>query len=442
MASALIEEDVLVSPLVLSRRALLILASVRPGERYILPFFAHHELGSVLFTDEDGEELRQCEDTTYEAVDHRLLWIRYHGLDREAADKDEECEVKVRVYWTETEEHELEDVEVAVMKEVPSMVSAAPVDEVLILAEYFAEAPLLRETDARVQWSLRDTPGNLASNVKLADHPGGPGSKVLSMDSSSDEVVMVCRLPLRAFPGRMQLRARFYDKGEHGAHHWLGFTAGSGAVAIGVHPAIEGHYACFCSGDAEGSWGAAISWQQVRAVRKAGWHVWELTLEEKWLSFVVDGVIQGGMPAPTLPGADEEICLGAAGGPGTPGLWGSLELLHTPFGDKRWEAGIQAPHPGRPFTWRPWRVRDLETGRWEFDAAPGARVRDVAGDLEAFDLASEDEDEKSAEVPAEENGSTSLKGKKERHRPRRRPSNERDKNHRGPGALEARLPTQ
>lgn len=90
-------------------------------------------------------------------------------------------------------------------------------------------------------------------------------------------------------------------------------------------------------------------------------------LQDKWLSFHIDGEIMGGMPVPVLPGANEQICLGTDGS--CCAFWGGVELLHTPLGDKRWESGVQAVHPDRPFTWRPWRVRDREEGEWALNDA-------------------------------------------------------------------------
>lgn len=62
-------------------RQRLVFPGLKPGVRYNLPLFLHHQdtggVGGVLLTDSQGQELKCSEDPVYEAIDHRLLWLDY-----------------------------------------------------------------------------------------------------------------------------------------------------------------------------------------------------------------------------------------------------------------------------------------------------------------------------------------------------------------------------
>jgi len=345
-----------------TKTAQLVLSGVRPGARYSLPFFAHRELENLLFV--DGEKaLRYCEDTDYKASDHNLLWLDYDGLDRPAAREKEECNVVIQLYYSLAD-----GLSLPTSTSNPRLSIARQAD-VFPFVDYFDNGSRgidEEEEDTSLKhWRVQGARQSLSS-VTFGDRPDGTAdahlNHALCIDPAGGELLLTRKFPLATLPGRLQLRAYFYDADGEGAHHWLGFTAGKGAFALGLHPNVQGHYALYCTIDAEGGWGSSHSWQQVKAVRTPGWHVLEFVLQEKWLSILVDGQKMGGLPVPAPPGADDEICLGAAAGPRA--RWAGVEVLHTPFGDKRWEVGVQKVYSDSPRTWRPWSVKQLEDGRW------------------------------------------------------------------------------
>lgn len=384
-----------------TRRMRLILAGVRPGARYNLPFFAHRALGNICFTSEDGKPLLYCEDGVYKADDHRLLWIGYDGLDYEVKDVKEEVALNLFLYIAELASQEVtkqdsEDSESCKLAPMPAFPNAQREEDIFLIADFFKQA--LQPDGNALGWTFHPEHVRPQRCLRIAEPPGEmqdrledskgwkrPGNALRVDASTTSEVLLTRPLPLQRIPGRMQLRVHFWDCCEEGAHAWVGVTASGGAFAIGVHPHVPDHYACFCTAEADGGWGNALGWQKVKTSRSRGWHAWELVLQEKWLSFWIDGAIMGGMPAPVTPGDDEQICLGTSGKPCA--YWGGVELLHTPFGDKRWESGVQAVHPERPFTWRPWRVRDPENGTWVSDGNCG--ILCTGGDNSEVEIAEE-----------------------------------------------------
>jgi len=360
---AAFDNPVTAAPTTWIRRNLLLLSGVRPGARYNLPFFAHNALGNIAFTDEDCKVLRYCEDSVYTAVDHRLLWLDFSRLDREAGGKEEECEVMLHMFSAEDRR------ENAVSS---GFVSQA--EDVLFVSEFFRED--LSAAGALAGWTVDDEAPrhtlHIITKVPSAAPPRSVPGRALCVNPLGGRVLLSHCLPLPAVTGRMQLRAHLYDSGSEDAHHWLGFSARSAAFAVGVHPCVKSHYACFCTADSDGDWGANRGWQQLKASRKVGLHVLELVLQDKLLSIVVDGHVGGILPMPALPGGNEEIYLGAVGN--VCAFWRGVELLHTPFGDQCWEAGVHDVNVDRPFTWKPWKVRNSDNSRWEMDGTGSMRL--------------------------------------------------------------------
>merc|ERR1711972_1255236 len=78
--------------------------------------------------------------------------------------------------------------------------------------------------------------------AKIVDgEPCSPSSyrQHMKLEPDGEQLIWQCPLPVPRVPGRLHIRAHFYDYGDQDAHHWLGFTFKLGACALGIHPSVR-----------------------------------------------------------------------------------------------------------------------------------------------------------------------------------------------------------
>lgn len=383
---------------------------------YCLPFFAHYDLGPLLFTNPAGDPLPVCADTLYKASDHQLLWISY------PADAEQPPGgATVHLYWIREGDKRAEGTEHLWSDAVLLQAEASPFvcqADMFALAEYWASRP------AHAAWDVVGTSAEkLGTRVSVAGPPSdmlalgssdgpspqGPAGAALRdsklarapmglplhlLASSTKPLCLTRRLPSVDSCGRLHLRARFYDCGTDQAFFWLTFASRLGQAAVGVVPAIKGFYAVI--GDTQPLSNGHGTWQATGAARTQDWHVLELALQQEaqgsMLTILLDSQVVCQLQC-TARCPSEEVSLKVM--PGTEAYWAGIEVLHTPPGHETWEVGVMSVSAGNR---RPWRVRSAKQGRWKTTAGqPGIEVLPVEEEAEA-------EEEEQAPPAAQEGG--------------------------------------
>jgi len=243
-----------------------------------------------------------------------------------------------------------------------------PTEKVFLLAEDFRAA---LDGGLPPAWVAAGSTcaSEVHASIKAAgDKEGAPHGQALLLRPRKRFAVLSRQLPqLPAVPSRLHLRARFYDDGAEEGHHWLAIESRLGAGAVGVAPSSRG---CYCTSNAVMDLDdpAACQWKPTAVRRSVGWHLFELELQEPTLSVSVDREPVKSLPLQG-PRPCESLLLGAAAG--ACARWGDVELLHTAPGYGTWEVGVLDVRPGNR---RPWRVQEMEEGRWRI-SEDGAVVK-------------------------------------------------------------------
>jgi len=363
-----------------TRHQLLLYPDILPGQRLCLPFFLHKDVGDVLFTDEAQKALEFSEDTAYEAIDHRLLWIAYDGHDEGTRERwkiemqkpvarrgDEGLPKRVQIHYyfgrVDLTLMHL-DIEVPVGHTISDDVcvqrghsNEVPPERILVFADFFRDKEGLPS-----RWNCQGADAKSISLKSCPDKAGaprphcGPLARALYLKGSRR---LTMRRPLTIeVAQRVHVRGYFFDEGSTCGKgcHWIGFTSRAASGALGVSSASPSHYSFLRVFDenkpGEGRWeGSAVA-------RSVGWHLFELELREGELLLTVDDE-----PVARLDSSKhshEELWLGAHE---FSGVWGGIEVLHTPLGHDTWETGVQSITPGNR---RPWRIANLdERGVWQ-----------------------------------------------------------------------------
>eukprot|EP00928_Gymnodinium_smaydae_P025602 TRINITY_DN20340_c0_g1_i1.p1 TRINITY_DN20340_c0_g1~~TRINITY_DN20340_c0_g1_i1.p1 ORF type:complete len:638 (-),score=69.91 TRINITY_DN20340_c0_g1_i1:272-2185(-) len=381
-------EDALV---IWSQKQELIFADVPQGSHVSLPIFIHDELGEHLLTDETGHPVKLCRDTVYHASDHKLYWIDSTSLTYAGPF------LRLDLYlgpgapslWLATHLEQQSDSE--------ALATATRNDEVhprelFAFADYFekggtviAGAPPTNGATAPPGWEACSCdPQNKASILEwrpdkrcVQDRWGSQQVELrghaLRMDASRGHIAL--RRPVTqsmcSTSGRLQVRAQFFDDPDVSGSsfgRWIVFRWLGGCGAIG---AVRERYVFanvdFLDNDVP-HLGNVV---EGNFARSRGWHVFELVWEpNKWgnLALVakVDGrTIYHREASGQCSGQAETWLVSEPGGSGECGIWGSVEVLHTPLGEGTWEVGVHSMTSGCR---RPWRVQFNERGSWMIDS--------------------------------------------------------------------------
>jgi len=318
---------------------------LRADVRYSLPFFAHRALGDLLFTTRDGQPLPYCEDSIYQAVDHRLLWLD-SALLKSSTDPYDRGGM-LSVYFGGLSNL------LASPRERPSLhVQQVAPEEVMLVAEFFRDASMSNWQTTQSSFSISKRPAT-CNSLRAGN--------AISLCSKGGSAALISR-QVMVGPScvRLHLRAHFYDaKFSMGENHWVSVQSGIGCGAIGVAPEIEDNYAFSCS--------PSEKWQRTVIRRSLGWHLFEIMLENGNCVPLIDGEPIKTSTVPLAPACNDSTItleLGALGS--GRGVWGGIELLHTPEGEGTWEMGVQSVMPHNR---RPWRIHQQAEGKWTISSA-------------------------------------------------------------------------
>jgi len=352
-----------VLPQVWKQKQIIMFPDLICGSRYSVPFFMHKGIGESFLADDSGQPLRFCEDTSYHAADHKLLWIDVpeRQLSFTTAHLYLDAIVSPLTFTFDTDGNS------AGQDAAPSRP-----ETMFCLADHFVQDGNGLPQD----WCIRySTPSSAEKSVTVR-RPlvlWGPLQKLLGggclrLSSRLGQISIFRALDWAPVQWeRLHVRARFFDDlSENSAGcngHWLGFVSPLGAGAVGVATVDHAHYSCV-----HGDWDSN-PWTPHAVARGTGWHTFELIWEvDKWddmtLLVKVDGVLLAQRRA--VPRRDAAACVCITAEPGSSrsadkAMWGSIEVLHTPFGGGTWDVGVQTLTPSCR---RPWRVQTVENGHW------------------------------------------------------------------------------
>eukprot|EP00927_Polykrikos_kofoidii_P048610 TRINITY_DN42863_c0_g1_i1.p1 TRINITY_DN42863_c0_g1~~TRINITY_DN42863_c0_g1_i1.p1 ORF type:complete len:620 (+),score=72.81 TRINITY_DN42863_c0_g1_i1:75-1934(+) len=327
---------------------------LQPNTHYNIPLFLHNnDFNEVFITDEKGMVSPCCQDYVYEALDHSLFWLKC--LSTESG-----C-VALDVYTG--------------MPGGCGGPRLSPAEEVLAFTEFFRGG---RTGLFARGWEVSTEGEEVAARRRICTEPFlkeggigapecGPAGAALWVEPGEADLMIRRTLSPAIAAGRLSrlhLRAHFYDDGEVGDQHWLGFRSSVGTGAVGLTLSSGASGACYVylhtvwPGEASAR---SNSWQHSHVPRIKGWHSFEMVWEGGELQILIDTEpiskeVAGGLCAET------EVCL-ASGGLGY-GVWAGIEVFHTPIGQSTWAVGVQDVTPG---TFSPWQFHEgiPETGFWQ-----------------------------------------------------------------------------
>mmetsp|Transcript_131717 Transcript_131717/g.421437 ORF Transcript_131717/g.421437 Transcript_131717/m.421437 type:complete len:441 (+) Transcript_131717:85-1407(+) len=300
-------------------RQLLVFPDVTPGARYTLPFFAHNSLGSFLLCDQQGKALLACEDASYQAPDHSLLWVDYRGL--EHVESEERPVILAYLYFSsgsnESQTHLAEackgDDLVATSGPVASL------EQVFLFTDYFREKLSKWKVQAGTpkEVLIRPRPSSCAT---LA--PGG----CLELKPRGGAVVVQHSISLQFPHGRLHLRAHFSDSGNAktpSEEVWVGLWSRLGSACVGLSASSPEHYSVLVGKGPD----AGSGWQRTTVPRGTRWHLFEITFENGHCSIFVDHTMVTSVRACDRH-VQEEVLIGASSSKG--GVWGASSSCTRP----------------------------------------------------------------------------------------------------------------
>lgn len=362
------------APQVFTRRQLLVFSGARPFGRCSLRLpVSESEAGSVILADAD----RPC---SY-CVDSRgAPWLDVAAVERKLRGRP--AEVALHLYC-DPAQSELLQARRALGLAGHAAEAKRP-EEVLMLADFFQGAA------ARTWVTFYDDEqsAEMASVVPLPQR-GSPlpgtleaspttlGAGALRMDPTYGRLAL-----RRAFRqgglcdpcGCLCLRSRFYDSlGEEpssqNSSHWIGLASSRGSCAVGIAPGMEQCYSFLNGCCPDGAPGQYFGWQRSTLGRSAGWHAFEILIQEgRSILVIIDGeaVFRGLVEGAGQPAEEGHAWLVAKRG--APGLWTALEMIHAPPGcTAAGGPGLGSQGADSPSRC-PWQLRSEECGLWQVDA--------------------------------------------------------------------------
>lgn len=352
-----VNDDQELGNVVWAKRQKLVFPDLTPGASYSLPFYAHHNLGPIVFVDVEGRVLRYCEDAAYVFPQYRLIWLRFDELDRPVEKYCGEEDALVYMYASPESDCDAGALEALICPE--------RAENVFCLSDFFQDDGNRsgKKTSTRLPpgWNLHagsNSAVEFTSSV-LRVCPGSRGVQLKPRDGR----VTICRSPGHVIPHlpfctRLHCRAWFFDAMEGGrdAFCWVGFTTRVGSGAIGCKST---HYVFF-NGDGWTSDGghSKVGWRESMVPRSLGCHRFDLVWENGETVFSIDGKTLSKSRV-LGPSTDEKVFLCSENG--TCGVWQGVQILHTPTSQGTWDRHSQVVDVS---TRRPWRVREQDTGRW------------------------------------------------------------------------------
>jgi hypothetical protein len=399
---------------IFTERQRLVFPNLAAGVQYTLPLFLHAEDTNILLADADGHAIDWCEDTAYEADDHRLFWLDLGPVESTSAEVFMYSGLSSGISAVEPY------LDASHRMKKPPIFQRKPPSAVLPLSEFFDSRNAMTarwrqsvDVDiAKSCWSVENLDG-------IETPPCRGNGKALTMDTQAGRIAL--RYPMNLEPsfelGRLHVRAYFYDsvkpRSQSKQHcsgispsgkntkrrmnskescalaghpelrervhalqpkrresevmpvscNWLGVATALGSAAVGVattngSPERHSCYS-FVNGAAPiGKVGESVGWQATAVRRSRGWHLLELTWELNQLLITIDGEPVAHVAATGQHTGGSDVWLVSAGG--LNGIWGGVEAFHTPLGRGTWEQGVQNVQPQ---TFLPWQ-HTKKVGRW------------------------------------------------------------------------------
>eukprot|EP00931_Biecheleriopsis_adriatica_P119180 TRINITY_DN94433_c0_g1_i1.p1 TRINITY_DN94433_c0_g1~~TRINITY_DN94433_c0_g1_i1.p1 ORF type:complete len:726 (+),score=92.36 TRINITY_DN94433_c0_g1_i1:34-2211(+) len=387
-------------------------------------YLCHGDCDDAVLTSAEGERetLPVCEDVLYQALDHRLFWVKaprsghvffYSQVERGAKPEPDEGAaagvLQIFKTWdingdgiiSETElcsvlaEVGIEEQKARRMFESADMNSDGQIDYAefvhwvyhgdipselrqrllgqsgLTLMQAEATLPLadfFRDDVNAIlsRWVLQsDVKHNPAAKISIRnfgdDAPtGGRIGQAIAMDTVAGYIALGRSLSFSSTEGsRLHLRAHFFDDGEEysATGHWLGLQSGLGTASIGLGFAMDGCYSVLNGKVAGADIGKYYRWTRTSVDRTAGWHLFEIVLEEGEVKFIIDSELVLYAPAEGGTCDGTEVWLYARCGGA--GVWAGVELFYLP----KPEHAEPRVRPGGRYPW----VVHTEKGRWQAD---------------------------------------------------------------------------
>lgn len=341
-----------------TQRKCLHCSGLHPGMPYSIPLFVHNaDVGDVFVTDVEGRPMPCCRDAVYEALDHTLFWLN-------CTPSEAGC-VIAHVYTC-----------MPGGCGGPRLCHAA---HVLAFADSFrgGRSGVLSRWEACTVSGMALGRGQIQVEPFCAVEDGGIGAPTHFLQDSDEtlwiqpkgegvvlrhKVAMTLKESSRC---RVHLRAHFYDDGELGGCHWLGYRslAGEAAVGLPAHASSEDFYQYMQgAGVLSAATAPGAAWQRTFVPRSAGWHFFELIWEEQTLHILIDNEPISKEPALGFVEQQEEVILYSSGS--GYGVWAGVELFHTPLGQSSWGLGVQAVDTGELVPWQHV-APDDEKGFWQ-----------------------------------------------------------------------------